>query len=381
MVLATWALLLALAPVPGVAGDWPESSERPVAPLGHPTLESRIEELEYQLENGYRFVVFGDQRALADGEWQALMHHVSRLDRDGTMQPPVLFLLDTGDIVQDGSHSDQFAMLRDILAPVRHLPYLVAVGNHEVDNNRSESARANLAAFLAYNDPVLDEHRFYYRKNAGPIRFLFLDTNDLVYGDPTRKDDPKAPRAGSRASRQLAWLSSQLAEEPVSASTTIVALHHPFVQSSKMHRQQALHLWQLEHEGRRLVDMLADAGVEVVIAGHTHTYERFRLEREEDGHQITLINLSGRPRNSFLFFGAGRRRPKDLRGREAAWLEKKGWDLGGWRITQEEAMLENERDQFAVFTALEDGSLTFQVHFLEEKGPGPVRASDPVRLK
>ena len=46
---------------------------------------------------------------------------------------PLVAIIDTGDIVDNGKHADQFAMLHDILEPVRAWPYLVAVGNHELD--------------------------------------------------------------------------------------------------------------------------------------------------------------------------------------------------------------------------------------------------------
>ena len=52
--------------------------------------------------------------------------------------------------------------------------------------------------------------------------------------------------------------------------------------------------------GEGQVDVI-EGGVDLVICGHTHTYERFRLRRGE--RELSLINLSGRPQNSFLFFG------------------------------------------------------------------------------
>ena len=43
-----------------------------------------------------------------------------------------LFLLDTGDIVDDGSKADQFEELRGYLSRLAEMPYLVGVGNHEL---------------------------------------------------------------------------------------------------------------------------------------------------------------------------------------------------------------------------------------------------------
>jgi len=41
--------------------------------------------------------------------------------------------------------------------------------------------------------------------------------------------------------------------------------------------------------------------------------------------EIVLVNLSGRPRDSVLWFGAGGRRARDIRGREDEWFAEAGW--------------------------------------------------------
>lgn len=127
------------------------------------------------VDGEYRFVAFGDQRALVE-EWRDMMPHIARLaEEDGRL----LFMVDTGDIVGNGSHSDQFWMLRDILSPAKKLPYLVGVGNHEVHDNNGD--RQNAATFLGYLGENFSPDRMYYRKDIGTARFLFLDTNDLIY--------------------------------------------------------------------------------------------------------------------------------------------------------------------------------------------------------
>ena len=49
-------------------GDWPNTSVMPVTVLEHPTVESKASELKPGVDEGYQYVAFGDQRALADGE-------------------------------------------------------------------------------------------------------------------------------------------------------------------------------------------------------------------------------------------------------------------------------------------------------------------------
>ncbi|MGQ0721842.1 MAG: metallophosphoesterase family protein [Candidatus Eiseniibacteriota bacterium] len=378
---ATVTLLLLAAPAeafrwPWETDPWPDTSLRPVAALDHPVVESVFPP---GAAASYRFAVFGDQRALADGEWQRLVERIAALRDD---ERPA-FVLDTGDIVDDGSHSDQFWWLRDILHPLRDLPYLVGVGNHEVADHGDPAARANTAAFLAYLDRDLSPERLWYRKDIGPAAFLFLDTNDFTYGaDGDRDECPPSVEPATREGRQVAWLREQAADLGAKDALVIAVMHHPLVQSSEKHRPSARTLWAFTDGGQTLVDLLVDAGVDVVLTGHTHTFERFRLVRD-DGRSLHLVNISGRPRDAFLWIGAGERRARDIRGEETAFLEEAGWTgLERWKITQEELMRkEGEADQFALFSVEEDGGLTLEMRFLDDEEPDGMRHGAPVRLR
>jgi hypothetical protein len=271
------------------------------------------------------------------------------------------FVMDTGDIVDDGRHRDQFAMLSEILRPLRDWPYLVAIGNHEVADNRPGLARLHTAQFLQRSEPTLTPERLYYTKQVGSLRLIFLDSNDLVYS--------RDPATARRAEEQLAWLSARLAEPDRSPSArTILLLHHPFLQSSNMHLGHARMLWNLSIEGRLFAERLLDAGVDLVLAGHTHTFERFVLSRK-DGRELHFVNLSGRPREAIFWFGAEDRRARDIRGRERAWLAERGFEgLGGVSIRQEDPMVEEEGNQFGLFTVRPDGGMDLEVHFLSPEG-------------
>jgi len=345
---------------------WPRTSLHPVAPLAQPSLESKLASLSPGPEAGFSFAAFGDQRALAGGEWESMLSSIDSLSRQDSR---LLFMLDTGDIVENGSHSDQFRTVAGILARARSLPYLVGVGNHELTNNRPGPARANTATFLKPIDPSIGPDRLYYERTVGRVRFLFLDSNDLVYDQ----------REGvyARREQQLNWLVERLRavrDEP--GRPTVVVLHHPFLQSSEKHRAQARELWSLKHHGRSFPDVLADGGVDLLLTGHTHTYERFRATRR-DGKGFLLVNLSGRPLPAFLWFGEGQRRARSIpTGGEIAYFATRGWrGLDGWEISQDEAMVEDESDQYAIFRVESDGGMTMQVRYIERAA-----AERPVRL-
>ncbi len=346
---------------------WPSTSDVRVTTLDHPVLPE-------QAPPEYRFAVYGDQRALADGEWQELISLIAREQK----QTPFLFVLDTGDLVDAGQHSDQFHMLHDLLAPISNLPYLVSVGNHELRNNKLAVARQNTARFLAYLDDSLSSDRMYYRKEIGPVTYIFLDTNDLIYGDDGDLINTASPPPGSRAEAQMKWLCMQLDPQIPRGARLVVVMHHPFLQSSKKHGKQGRALWSYRYGDRFLPDIFADAGVDLVITGHTHTYERFFLERD-DGRSFALVNFSGRPRASFLWFGDGARRAHDIAGMETEYLAGRGWEnLDRWRITQVEAMTADEANQAGVFTVSGDGTLRMQVHYLDDASPEGYRAGETV---
>jgi hypothetical protein len=355
------------------AGTWPESSSASVLPLEHASLQQRVQALGSRLEDTFQFIVFGDQRALADGEWQAMMRHVAVWDQDESGRPPLLFTLDTGDIVEDGRHSDQFAMLQEILSPIRAIPYFVTPGNHELRDEEDPLARENLERFLGLEQipgidtPLHQELRFM------SLRLLIIDSNLLAY----RRPNELAGRWRKRADSELRWLKDRL-DEKDDTLTTIVALHHPLLQSSKKHRKTARELWSTRLDGVQFADLLIDGGVDVVLCGHTHSYELFRVTREDDRF-FWQVNLSGRPRNSFLWFGSGPRRAEDMRGGESEWLADKGFaDLDGWRIEQADAMTDYELDQFAVFTVHGRGRLDMQIVYVGRDESDPI-APQPVR--
>jgi 3',5'-cyclic AMP phosphodiesterase CpdA len=295
----------------------------------------------------------------------------------------VLFMLDTGDFVLNGSYSDQFWSVMGILGIAPDLPYLVAIGNHETHFNRTIDARRNTATFLAYLDEGVDADRLYYSKSIGPVRYIFLDSNDLVYGDDGRSLDEDQLRAGSRGEAQMQWLVEQLdSDAGGDIATTVVGIHHPFVQSSEKHRGQAKKLWNMQYGGRTLPEILLDGGVDLVLVGHTHTYESFRIARADGSDEMWLVNISGRPRDNKYGLGEGARRAEDIAGEEHEFFEEQGWsNLDDYTIVQEDAMVEDELNQFALVTVEPDGGILLEMYFVSPDSPESPLHDPTIRLK
>ena len=356
----------------GGGAEWPLTStlER-VPPLSHPTIRERAQAALD--EQGYRVAVFGDQRALLHtGESEALLQRVGRLAQS---DPGLLLMVDTGDIVDNGNHADQFEVLRGLLSHARALPYLVSIGNHEIDSGYSDRARRNTIDFLANEDNPLTAERLYFSHTLGPVLFVFLNSNPLVYG-PYGSNETEAQITARRV-EQLRWMNAQLAARGPLVRRTVVAFHHPMIQSSHLHRDRSREMWNRRYaalEDRSLTDLLFDGGVDVVLTGHTHTYERFVVRREASpGQALHVVNVSGRPTTAS-------RSAADLRG-EAEFFSEWGWQTKGYTIEQVDVMLPGaERNQFAVLAVGPDGRIDLELHYHDAPDTDTWSKSEPVTL-
>lgn len=176
---------------------------------------------------------------------------------------------------------------------MRSVPFLGLPGNHDVPFRRSPEAAAYFAYWsLPLNGPGLRAgetnaapavpgthdavvaaagpafpRMASYSFDYGPVHWTVLDSN--LYADwesPALK----------------AWLEADL-KAAQGAAWRIVALHHPLFQSSRSHFDDQ---WM-----RRISPMLEKHGVDVVLAGHVHNYQRTAPLRFRPGQ----VGLRGRP--------------------------------------------------------------------------------------
>jgi len=120
-----------------------------------------------------------------------------------------------------------------------------AAGNHEYETNEAAGYFSYFGA--AAGDPELG----YYSYNVGQWHLIALNSNCSRVGG-CGKGDP-----------QHIWLKNDLnANAP---TCTLAYMHHPLWASSS--------LWA--SNVRPLVQLLYDSGVELLLVGHAHNYERF----------------------------------------------------------------------------------------------------------
>jgi tartrate-resistant acid phosphatase type 5 len=127
-----------------------------------------------------------------------------------------------------------------------------AVGNWDWNMN-------NLQDYLSYFE--LPNNERYYNKRIGDIEFFFIDS------------DSHEPDGTSSTSAQAQWVEQQILNS--TARWKIVLFHHPAYSSGGSYSGMR---WPFE-----------DWGVDAVMSGHVHSYERILRDDNNDGKNIVYF--------------------------------------------------------------------------------------------
>jgi hypothetical protein len=197
-----------------------------------------------------RFIIYGDTRTDPNAH-RAVMKSMKA-------DMPVAFLVNSGDFVANGEvwplwKKEFFDPAADIL---RQIPLWPVRGNHEQDS----------VHYLQIFDPP--GAGLYYSFDSGDLHVTVLDTG-LVDNAP-----PDA--------NMVAWLEKDLAA--TKAPWKIVSLHQPFFNLGG----------HASHWGQKdVLPLLEKYGVDMVVSGHSHMYERFVPIGPSGGKPILHITAGG----------------------------------------------------------------------------------------
>ncbi len=170
-------------------------------------------------------------------------------------------LLTTGDNAYRSGTNEQFQA--GFFAPyanwLRNVPVWPVYGNHDA----RRWAFFDLFSFPASSEsgglPSGTEH--YYAFDFGQVHFVILDTQ------------ASSLRAGAA---MLRWLEKDLAESQ--QPWVIVAFHHPpYTHGSHDSDSRADSSGRMFEVRQQVVPLLEKAGVDLVLSGHSHMYERSHL--------------------------------------------------------------------------------------------------------
>jgi predicted phosphodiesterase len=222
--------------VKSVRGDTPTRTFRAGAPTG----------------SKFRFAVFGDTR---DG------HSVHRQLIEMVDRELIDFTVHTGDMVQQGGVRGEWLQFFQIERPLLvDTPIVPAVGNHDV------SGRDYFRQYFLHD--LWAANKNYFVLDWGNLRLLVLDTGIEC-------------RDGCA---QYAFAERALREGQKKGQLMAIMLHYPPYSSGE-------HGSQLEVQ-RPVAALAKKHGVELVIAGHDHDYER---TRSIDGTTYMVSGSGGAP--------------------------------------------------------------------------------------
>lgn len=200
----------------------------------------------------FRFAVYGDTR---DG------HSVHRQLIEMVDREQIDFAVHTGDMVQQGGVKGEWLQFFQIERPLLvDTPIVPAIGNHDV------SGRNYFQRYFLHDLWAAD--RNYFVLDWGNLRLLVLDTGiECRDGCAQYAFAERALREGERKHQLMA-----------------IMLHYPPYSSGE-------HGSQLEVQ-RPVAALARKHGVELVIAGHDHDYER---TRSIDGTTYMVSGSGGAP--------------------------------------------------------------------------------------
>lgn len=208
----------------------------------------------------FSFLAYGDSRTDPDAH-RAVVEAMRRVPSD--------FLVNTGDMVALGDDEDDWREFFQIETPLlRERCVFAAVGNHELTNPSPEGGLPFLQYFAPIEPGGREAPRLHATFRWGNSRFFLLNAMDAWTGE------------------QKAWLASELDKakrEPGLVHRFALMHHGPY--SSGPHGDNK----RLRKEG--ILELMRDGGVELVLAGHDHAYER----GEHDGLRYIVTGGAGAP--------------------------------------------------------------------------------------
>ncbi len=170
-------------------------------------------------------------------------HDVHRAVARGieSVAPSAVFV--SGDLVEDGDNPLLWQTFNAITATLRAMaPYYTALGNHEDESP------------LYFDNFVLPGNERWYAVDVADIHFVVLDSCYPL----------------DAGSQQDQWLSADLAARPAGTRATVAVFHHPPISSGDA-------VMDPRDLRSHLVPRLEAAGVDLVVCGHDHDYERLAV--------------------------------------------------------------------------------------------------------
>ena len=219
-----------------------------------------------QIPSHWTLIAYGDMRFTDPANQKATNPKVRRwlVEKIAAEHPDALLL--NGDVPWHGGNAADYAVFHDETGPWREAKLRVypALGNHELAQGGTEGVNNWWGAF-----PEMKGRRW-YSVQFGNAYILALDSNL-----------PLTP-----GSDQRQWMDEQLDNLPKGTKFVFIDLHHPPVADNGPHERHNLRPNEIALADYLNAKMAAASTSDksskkqpklIVIAGHTHNYERFQI--------------------------------------------------------------------------------------------------------
>jgi hypothetical protein len=155
-----------------------------------------------------------------------------------------------------------------------------APGNHDYGNSATNTGKTGTTPALSmpyhtnFTVPMGGEiggvasgAKNFYSFNVGDVHFISLDS----YG----KDDANTTKLYDTTGLQATWLKNDL--DANTKKWTIAYFHHPPYTKTSHNADDVTNEWELVSVREKLITILERYGVDMVVCGHAHGYERSYL--------------------------------------------------------------------------------------------------------
>ncbi|KAK1389640.1 Purple acid phosphatase [Heracleum sosnowskyi] len=212
-----------------------------------------------------KFAVSGD---LGQTGWtQTTLEHIAKSNYDVFLLPGDLSYADYNQPLWDS-----FGRLVEPLASQR--PWMVTQGNHEVEELSVNQTFISYNARwqMPYGESASTSNLYYSFQVAGVHIIMLGSYTDFSVG-----------------SEQYNWLKSDLSKVDKSTTPWIIAvIHAPWYNSNFAHRGESASV----DMKAAMEDLLYNAHVDIVFAGHVHAYERFTQVYKDEADKCGPVHIT-----------------------------------------------------------------------------------------
>lgn len=208
----------------------------------------------------FKALIFTDSQC-SDSSYQTWRE---TLDAGWRRCPEAAFFADLGDLTDNGEAQWHWESFLSALAPYAEHPFIPVMGNHECYGLDWKNClpRKYLSTFTFPGNGTEDFHGYFYSFRYGPVEFLVLNTQmlelDEFFG------------TNRLLQAQLAWLKEREKKE----LPWRVALMHKDILAYDEYQPGQDKAYSFSDSGLALLPALEEAGADLILTGHMHTYRR-----------------------------------------------------------------------------------------------------------